>query len=368
MKTNRILKYSVFGVCAILILNISSCTTQPKNELAAPSVKRNEMLDWYANSLIVPQYAKLKNAIDSLDESVSKFDSTLNLTQLNQTQRLWRNVVLAWHPCIVYEFGPSEKNGVKLGEIISVWPVDTAGIEKEVKNVTLTHVPKFKGIYATEYLIFNLSNIDSDIVNRLSKSSDRRKKLKQIVKEIKDKINMVNTEWQTYKLDFVKNDGTQSGSSFSLLYNEFVHSYENVKNFKVAIPLGQKPGLTQVYPEKVEAYYSGYSSQFLSSHLNSVYRFWEGKSMNGTKGIGLKDYINGISNGKSLSDSTVNQWKKIETSLQNIPQTPLNQTIKNNKSSLEKLFEELQRHTRFFKSELSSLIAVNITYASGDGD
>jgi hypothetical protein len=32
------------------------------------------------------------------------------------------------------------------------------------------------------------------------------------------------------------------------------------------------------------------------------------------------------------------------------------------------LHTELQRHTRFFKSDLSSLLGLTITYSSGDGD
>jgi hypothetical protein len=31
-------------------------------------------------------------------------------------------------------------------------------------------------------------------------------------------------------------------------------------------------------------------------------------------------------------------------------------------------FDELQRLTRFLKSELSSLLGISITYSSGDGD
>jgi hypothetical protein len=37
-------------------------------------------------------------------------------------------------------------------------------------------------------------------------------------------------------------------------------------------------------------------------------------------------------------------------------------------SQLEQIFLEMTKHTRFIKSEMSSLLGISITYASGDGD
>jgi len=39
-----------------------------------------------------------------------------------------------------------------------------------------------------------------------------------------------------------------------------------------------------------------------------------------------------------------------------------------NDLNIEALYHELQIHTRYFKSDMSSLLGITITYSSGDGD
>ena len=63
------------------------------------------------------------------------------------------------------------------------------------------------------------------------------------------------------------------------------------------------------------------------------------------------------------------QWNVIGTELSALDsQTPLHAMIIGQSPQLERLFAELTKHTRFIKSEMSSLLGISITYASGDGD
>jgi hypothetical protein len=70
-----------------------------------------------------------------------------------------------------------------------------------------------------------------------------------------------------------------------------------------------------------------------------------------------------------LAQDTELQWNVIGTSLSTInAQVPLHTLIVGQSPQLEQIFLEMTKHTRFIKSEMSSLLGISITYASGDGD
>ena len=57
--------------------------------------------------------------------------------------------------------------------------------------------------------------------------------LSSVVDDIYDRINTANSLWQgAYRDEFVNNTSTSAGSSLSLYYNNFVKSFENIKQFK----------------------------------------------------------------------------------------------------------------------------------------
>jgi len=148
-----------------------------------------------------------------------------------------------------------------------------------------------------------------------------------------------------------------------------VKSFETIKNLKLELPLGKRPGQTQVEPKLVEAYYSSNSLEFLEIHIQTIERIYFGKSKTGTDGLGFKDYLETVTNGKELVASTLSQWEKVITSLNSIPTTsPISVLVQSNTEPLDNLRIELQKQTRFFKSDMSSLLGIAITFSSGDGD
>jgi uncharacterized protein len=56
-----------------------------------------------------------------------------------------------------------------------------------------------------------------------------------------------------------------------------VKSFETIKNLKLELPLGKRPGQTQVEPSLVEGYYSGNSTGILAYHLNAIENIYLGK-------------------------------------------------------------------------------------------
>ncbi|NCQ11501.1 MAG: hypothetical protein GW809_05030, partial [Bacteroidetes bacterium] len=182
------------------------------------------------------------------------------------------------------------------------------------------------------------------------------------------RIEEVKTAWNTKQVtDFIENNGTGAGSSTSEYYNEYVKSYEVLKNFKIGLPLGLRPGQTQVEPELVEAYYSkSMSLKGAKYHFEQIKTIWRGPE----NGIGFKGYLRTVTGGVALIESTENQFAIVDSvfSRFDVETELLSKLVAENDERVILLHTELQRLTRFLKSELSSLIGIAITYSSSDGD
>lgn len=76
-----------------------------------------------------------------------------------------------------------------------------------------------------------------------------------------------------------------------------------------------------------------------------------------------------MAGGSELIALTEAQWSKVEDALNAVPtDQPFSVLVANEHPAVDALHTELQKHTRFFKSDMSSLLGIAITFSSGDGD
>lgn len=338
----------------ILLIGLLACN---KDKNIENTFDRKGLLQEVATQLIKPSFSTLKIKVDSLAWGADIFTQNPNPTNLAQIQRIWENTYNAYQYACAYNFGAAGEEGLRKGlvEEIATFPINTTKIETAITNNN-TNFNDFnrdaRGFLAVEYLIFDGAQ-DFQVQNR-------KNYLIGLVNHIKARVGEVVTSWEgTYLQTFIDNDGTSAGSSTSVLYNEFVKSFEGLKNFKVALPLGKRAGQTQTEPTRVEAYYSGKSLKMLKTHLQALEGIWR-------KFI---PYLQSVEGGNALIASTESQLTAVKNTLQAIPETPAFSTqIQNSPTSLDSLFTELQKLTRYFKSDMSSILGIAITYSSGDGD
>jgi len=195
-----------------------------------------------------------------------------------------------------------------------------------------------------------------------------------VSRNILSRVETVLGQWQgAYGTSFINNDGAQAGSSISDLYNSFVFHFETMKNYNLGLPMGKRAGQVNSEPSKVEGYYSGYSTALLKAKYTALRHLWFGYARlslaTSLSANGFKEYILSVENGPRLAQDTELQWNVIGTGISTIDaQVPLHTMIIGQSSQLEQIFLEMTKHTRFIKSEMSSLLGISITYASGDGD
>jgi hypothetical protein len=70
-----------------------------------------------------------------------------------------------------------------------------------------------------------------------------------------------------------------------------------------------------------------------------------------------------------LVTATEAQWLQVKIALSLVPSNlPLSQLMQAGDLNVDALHTELQKQTRFFKSDMSSLLGIAVTFSSGDGD
>ncbi len=353
--------------------SVAFCACDPIREPATDNFDRKAMLQNYADNLIKPAFASLQIKANALQAATDEFTNTVTEQNLATLQTAWKESYTEFQYTSPYNFGPVGEQGTRKKWVFEVatFPVNIAGIESKIAANT-TSLNDFdrdaRGFLAAEYLIFDTQSDNNAVLNRFS-STARRNYLKAVVANLKRQVDEVVTAWNgEYAAEFVGNDGTSAGSSTFYLFNEFVVSYEALKNFKLGLPLGKRPNQTQSAPELAEAYYSGQSLPMLGHHLNAIENLWHGRNTSGKDGIGFKEYLENVEGGLTLVANTEAQLAAIRTAQNAIPTTtPLSVQITTNPTPIENFYVEIQKNTKYFKSEMQSALDITLT-DSGDTD
>lgn len=356
---------SLLAVFAGLLWITVGCKQQ---DAAGPSYDRAALLTHAADHIIAPAYQKLSVAADSQASAVARFTQSPSVTTLAQAQAAFRTAFLASQGILYTDFGPADLgNAGMLLANVGTFPADIARIESAISASQAlqpnSRYPERRGFAALDYLLF--SDSAAVLVARFAESPSRAAYALAAAQDIAAKARTVAQAWPAYRAQFVASAGTEAGSGTSDYYNAFVYGYEWIKNFKVAVPAGRMAGQTTTAPERAEAYYSGLSREALLANLALLKAIYTGDTEH-QPGPGWDDYLKSVPGGPELLQTTTAQMATIDATLAALPAGSLSDLARANK--LDNLSTELQKNTRYLKSDMSSLIGIAITFSSGDGD
>jgi len=361
-------------ILAALISTLACNTSDPVEEKPDLGFDRSKMLENMAKTLIRPAFAAFSADVVALDASAQVFYSAPTPANLEALRQKWLTAVRTWPYANTYNFGPAGEEGLRLGlyEEVGKFPAGEETIEQAIAagQWDLSDANRnARGLYAVEYLIFGKNMDAQQIADGFVQSPKRAQYLAALCADIKNRVSAVATGWQTYEANFIADAGTSAGSSSALLYNELVRCFNQLKNHKLALPLGRYSGFPIIAPEKVEAYYSGISLQLIEIQITAMENLWYGRSREGVDGMGFREYLADVVGGPELIAQTEAQFANIRTALAAVPQTPpMSVQVKSAPAPLEALHDALREHTRFFKSNMSSLLGIAITFENSDGD
>jgi len=330
---------------------------------------RGLLLENIANQLIVPNFEQLQSSVENLTIAVSTFNQISSETNLNALREAWTTAVKDYQHCSAFGFGPGSLPLGPFATVIGVFPVNESQVEANIINPDFDLQTSFfrdiRGFYTIEYLIYGNGTSDADLISGFD--THRKTYLNLVTTEIESIIDGIVSEWNsTYLQAFTSNTGTSAGSPISSLYNEFVKDYENLKNFKVELPAGLTAGQSGSDPTLVEAYYSGISTDLITAHFQNSKNIWAGRSRTGADFVGFEEYLEEVVGGEDLIAMTNQSINEIDAAIAAIPSGPLADHVES--TEVATLRNVLQSNTANFKSSLSSLIGISITFNSGDGD
>jgi len=362
-------KYCVLLLLA-LVCGLGACSS---DDVAVNDggFDRGTLLVNVADNLIIPSFQDLKAKVATLETASNTFIATSDATNLDAFQSAWEAAMTSFVKCSPYAFGPADLLLGTFVEVLGTFPISPTKIETNINNTSFDLANTFdrdvRGMMTVEYLIYSL-NGDAAVLTNYGTGSDNRKNyLKTIITEIKTNIDNITTAWEgAYRTTFTSNTETSAGSPISLFYNSFVKDYENIKNFKLELPAGLQAGQTSAEPTKVEAYYSGISLTLIKEHFATTERVWLGTGLNGTDGVGFEEYLNAVEGGTALVTQTKAKVAEINSAIAAIPAGRLSDNIGSTQVSAAHTL--MQDNTANFKSSMSSLLGISITFSDNDGD
>ena len=364
MKKSGIL---LFCLVAVLI-GVVACKKDDPEE-TKPGFDRVAMLTAYRDQFIVPAYQVALSKSTSLRDAAQAFTAAPSTELLGSLQSAWIEAAVAWQQACMYNFGPAGESGIlkSLQEELATFPVSETKLNSILSTGTW-NTSDFnrdaRGFYAIEYLIFDPLSDAQTLVERFN-AQTRRDFLVALCNDVRNRISTVQNAWSSYGSEFISNSGTDAGSSVALLYNEFVKSYEAIKNFKFGLPLGLRPGQTAVAPELLEARYSKISFRLAKAHYNHIVNLYRGVD----ESKSFKGYLKTVTGGEALVTETEAQLSVLAGQFNALDENlDMADRIVNNPQALIDLHTELQKNTKNFKSDMSSLLGIAITFTSGDGD
>ncbi|MEM9327217.1 MAG: imelysin family protein [Bacteroidota bacterium] len=372
MKTSRWLRTWTTTMKAMLLIITSALVTlscgDDDSEPADAGFDRSELLESLATNLIIPNFETLQSSVATLSSATSAFVEQADEANLTALRSAWVQAVKDYQHCSAFGFGPGNLTLGAFSTVLGVFPVDEAQVEANILdddfNLSAAFDRDIRGFYAVEYLIYRENLTDAMVVATFD--DDRKDYLLLIMGELATTFDNIVAEWNTtYLQEFVSEDGTAAGSPISLLYNEWVKDYEILKNFKLELPGGLTAG-EPVNPALVEAYYSGISRDLIVEHFENSKNVWLGRSRSGSDLTGFRSYLETVVGGPELIESTLTAIDGIDAGIVALPMGRLSDNIE--APEIGALRDELQNNTANFKSSMSSLLGISITFNSGDGD
>jgi len=374
MKQKKTLA-GLLSVVTVIIVLISCSKSNSTGTVTPPAGTGDSALVNIGTNIIIPSFQTFSSAMVALDASVTTFTATPNTTTLSAAQAAFKTAYLAWETCSEYGFGPAADQSL-ITATINIFPTDSVLIKSNISSgsYTIDGIANLKaqGFPGIDFLLFGADNATT--LGRYTTdaaAANAKKYLSAITASIKTKAAAVATAWSAsggnYINQFTTATGVSSGSSLSLLMNAFVQDYDVVmKSYKLGIPIG-KYGTTvlPLAPSKVEAYYSGMSMQLMIQQVKALQNMYLG----GT-GYGFDDKVIAskvTKNSVPLNDVITAEFNTLIAKLTALPD-PLSAQINNNLTAVNEVYTEATKLVVLLKVDLSSALAIKISFQDDDGD
>ena len=375
MKKIKFFLLSIFSV--FLIIACSSESDENQNQVA--DFDRSSILKNYADNIIIPRYNNFKADLDALKTVVDEFASTPNSENFDKVHNQWFKAYKTWQHVEMFNIGKAEQ--IMYFNTINTYPVDELRINENInsKRYDLSNANDWssQGLSGVDYMLHGIEDNKEKVIQKYVDDTNYGDYLKNLLVIMTSNTDDIVQDWPTYKDTFVQSSGNSNSSSLNMITNDFVYYFEKgLRANKIGIPAGVYSG-GNTLPSKVEAYYSSKNSfQDISKDLAkeaviASENLFLGKSSNGVNGPSLKTYLDYIYNSdvnkENLSPIISSNFQKAKEAIDLLDSNFVNQ-INNDKTKMLNAFDKLQAIVVNMKTDMLSLLSIQVDYIDADGD
>jgi uncharacterized protein len=362
--------------CLLLILAFASCgkSSDSPKDVTSGAFDKSVMLQFYADSLIIPGYAGLQQKVAAFQTATEAFLNAPSVVTQQAAKVAYNEMHLQYETVVPFQLGPAETelldnflnysggldyNFNTSGELTG-FSVDSVGIENNISsgNYNLTNLVRgtfyIQGFPAVSYLLFG-----PNAINKMS--ANRSKYIRDVVARMKTLVDKVAAAWPDYKAGFVANTKTNVGSPIGSLVNQLSYQLDMMKGPRIGWPFGKQSNGT-LFPSKTEGYFSGISAALAVQNMTALKRVYTAAG----SGKGISDYLIALKHA-DLNTSIISQFDVVIAKLQALPD-PLSATLSAQPTKVEEAYKEIQKLLTLLKTDLASATAVQISYMDNDGD
>jgi hypothetical protein len=284
-----------------------------------------------------------------------------------------------WQHVEMFNIGKAEE--IMYFNTINTYPVDELRINENInsKRYDLSNANDWssQGLSGVDYMLHGIEDNKEKIIQKYVDDANYGDYLKNLLVIMTSNTDDIVQDWTTYKDTFVQSSGNSNSSSLNMITNDFVYYFEKgLRANKIGIPAGIYSG-GNTLPSKVEAYYSSKNSfQDISKDLAkealiASENLFLGKSSNGVNGPSLKTYLDYIYsadvNKENLSPIISSNFQKAKEEIDLLDSNFVNQ-INNDKTKMLNAFDKLQAIVVNMKTDMLSLLSIQVDYIDADGD
>lgn len=371
----------IIGMC----MAVCACKPSKEDSSSLKTADRKPLVTNLGNNIILPRYLALNTSINAFDEEVQMFTGNPSVENLKKVRTKFYAAYNNWEYVAAFEFGPAAGNTVNLGtKMVNAFPADTSVIKNKIiqgiTSIPLSNSAPYSGFPAIDYLLYGKQLTEQQIADSFyvaATASKRRSYLKVLSSDLKNRINTTYTNWTSAGQNFIglytTNTGIDLGSSTSQTVNMMVADVENIKNFKLGIPLNiiqnvPVGGGAAVNPFKCEGYHSDSSLVLAKASIEALRKLYMGIGADGTDGEGFDDYLQAVDR-SALDVQIKSQIALVQTKLNAIP-APISIAVANpaGKQAVNEAYAETLNLLTLLKVDMASAIGVMISYGDTDGD
>ena len=372
------IKYTLIALFSIFLI-ISCSGDSDEDQDTVPEFDRSTILKNYVENIIMPRFNDFKVEIEGLKVSINDFTQTPNTSNLQKLHDSWLESYKKWQHIEMFNIGKAEE--LMYLQKMNAYPADNSRIEANVSSskTDLTSANDFtsQGFPAIDYMIHGVATDFVSVSNIYANDSKYGDYLKVLVDVMIQNTGDIIQDWSSTKDSFIQSSGNSNTSSLNMVTNDFVYYFEKgLRANKIGIPAGRYSG-GDALPSKVEAYYSSKNSfQDVSKILAmeavvASENFFTGKSSTGAMGASLKTYLDYIHasdvNKENLSPLIISNFQEAKQAVNQLDANFINQ-INNDQLKMMNAFNKLQAIVVNLKTNMLSLLSIQVDYTDADGD